>query len=98
MDELILRALLELISCVIERPDFLSRERVTALQLVQADLLECLRGITSPVNEIDGRKVEAFNLMLTSEIPVVRTVAERFLAGAENMEEFVQFLRTYPTK
>ena len=43
----------------------------------------------------DERKIAAFNLMLTSENPTVKRLAERYLDGANNIEEFTRYLREH---
>jgi len=41
-------------------------------------------------------KVRAFNLMLTSLNPMIRRLAERYLDGISNYDEFVKFLQSHP--
>jgi hypothetical protein len=62
---------------------------------VPNDLWAEIRRRLEPTDE-DKKKVSAFNLMLTSENPTVRKVAEKMLEGVEAYDEFVAFLRSKP--
>ena len=49
-----------------------------------------------PVSATDADKVKAFNLLLTAVNPVVRRLAERYLEGVKDMDNFIELLRTHP--
>jgi len=57
-----------------------------------AELEERIRTLEAEQND----KVRAFNLMLTSLNPMIRRLAERYLDGISNYDEFVKFLQSHP--